>query len=102
MAEAYLAAYFNRPDHEIVNHYTYVLAGDGDLEEGVASESASLAGHLALHKLIVLYDDNHVQLSTPTNVTFTEDVLKRFEAYGWHTSRVADGNDLGRDQRRVG
>ncbi len=94
MAEAYLGAYFNRPDHEIVNHYTYVLASDGDLQEGVASEAASLAGHLALRKLIVLYDDNHIQLSTPTNVTFTEDVLKRFDAYGWHTQRVEEGNDL--------
>lgn len=94
MAEAYLAAYFNRPDHEIVNHYTYVIASDGDLQEGVASEAASLAGHLALHKLIVLYDDNHIQLSTPTNTTFTENTTLRFEAYGWHTQKISDGNDL--------
>ncbi len=94
MAEAHLAAYFNRPDHAIVDHYTYVLAGDGDLQEGVASEAASLAGHLKLSRLVVLYDDNHVQLSTPTDLTFTEDVLKRFEAYGWRTDRVTDGNDL--------
>jgi len=71
-----------------------VLASDGDLQEGVDSEAASLAGHLALNKLIVLYDDNHIQLSTPTNVTFTEDVLKRFDAYGWHTARVEQGNDV--------
>ncbi len=94
MAEAYLGAYFNRPDHQIVNHYTYVIVGDGDLQEGVASEAASLAGHLALQKLIVLYDDNHVQLSTPTNMTFTEDVIKRFDAYGWHTLKVENGNDI--------
>jgi len=94
IAEAYLAAHFNRPDHQIVDHYTYVLASDGDLQEGVDSEAASLAGHLALNKLIVLYDDNHIQLSTPTNVTFTEDVLKRFDAYGWHTARVEQGNDV--------
>ena len=94
IAEAYLAAHFNRTDHQIVDHYTYVLASDGDLQEGVDSEAASLAGHLALNKLIVLYDDNHIQLSTPTNVTFTEDVLKRFDAYGWHTARVEQGNDV--------
>ncbi|PJF42137.1 MAG: transketolase [Candidatus Thermofonsia Clade 1 bacterium] len=93
IAEAFLAATFNRPNYPIVDHYTYVLASDGDLMEGVASEAASLAGHLKLGKLIVLYDDNKVMLSNKTEVAFTEDVLLRFEAYGWHTQRVADGND---------
>ncbi len=94
MAEAYLAARYNRPGHKIIDHTTYVLASDGDLMEGVTAESASLAGHLRLGKLIVLYDDNHVTLSAATDLTFTEDVKKRFAAYGWHTQSVADGNDL--------
>ena len=94
IAEAFLAAYFNRPGYELVNHYTYVLASDGDLMEGIASEAASLAGHLKLHKLIVLYDDNNVSLSGMTSVTFTEDVKLRFQAYGWHTAQVEDGNDV--------
>jgi transketolase len=94
MAEAFLAATFNRPNYPIVDHYTYVLASDGDLMEGVASEAASLAGHLKLGKLIVLYDDNKVTLSAPADVSFTEDVRKRFEAYGWHTLYVKDGNNL--------
>ena len=94
MAEAYLGAHFNQPDHTIVDHYTYVIASDGDLMEGVASEAASLAGHLKLHKLVVLYDDNQVSLSTKTDVTFTEDVAERFRAYGWNTLKVADGNDV--------
>ena len=87
IAEAHLAATFNR-DERICDHYTYCLAGDGDMMEGVASEAASLAGHLRLGKLIVFYDDNYVSLAGPTNVTFDEDVCKRFEAYGWHTLRV--------------
>ena len=95
MAEAHLAAVFNRPGHRIIDHYTYVLASDGDLMEGVCAEACSLAGHLKLGKLIVLFDDNGVSLAGTTNLTFTEDVLKRFEAYGWHTQRVEDGNDLG-------
>jgi len=94
IGETYLGAHFNRPDHALVDHYTYVIASDGDLMEGVASEAASLAGHLKLHKLIVLYDDNQMSLSTATNVTFTEDVAERFRAYGWNTLRVADGNDV--------
>jgi len=94
MAEAFLAARFNRPQNKIIDHTTYVLASDGDLMEGVAAESASLAGHLRLGKLIVLYDDNHVTLSAATDLTFTEDVKKRFTAYGWHTQSVEDGNDL--------
>jgi len=94
IAESYLAARYNRPGHEIVNHYTYVLVGDGDLMEGVSSEAASLAGHLKLGKLICLYDDNHITLSASTHITFTEDRASRFEAYGWHTQTVENGNDL--------
>ena len=94
IAEAHLAALFNRPGHEVIDHYTYVLASDGDLMEGVAAEACSLAGHLGLGKLIVLYDDNRVSLAGTTNLTFTEDVGKRFSAYGWQVLRVEDGNDL--------
>jgi len=94
VAEAHLAARFNRPGHTIIDHFTYVIAGDGDLMEGVSSEACSLAGHLALGKLIVLYDDNKITLAGSTSITFTEDVGKRFEAYGWHVQHVADGNDL--------
>jgi transketolase len=94
IAERRLAAEFNRPEHAIVDHHTYVIASDGDMQEGIASEAASLAGHLRLDKLIVLYDDNHIQLDGPTAMAFSEDVPKRFEAYGWHTQRVEDGNDI--------
>ena len=94
IAEAHLAAVFNRPGHKVIDHYTYVLASDGDLMEGVCAEACSLAGHLRLGKLIVLFDDNRISLAGTTNLTFTEDVLARFEAYGWHTQRVEDGNDL--------
>ena len=93
IAERRLAAEFNRPGHEIVDHRTFVIASDGDLQEGIASEAASLAGHLELGRLVVLYDDNHIQLDGPTDMAWSEDVLGRFEAYGWHTSRVGDGND---------
>jgi transketolase len=94
IAQDYLAARYNRPGHQIVDHYTYVLVGDGDLMEGVSSEAASLAGHLKLGKLICLYDDNHITLSASTHITFTEDRARRFEAYGWHTQTVENGNDL--------
>ena len=94
IAERRLGAEFNRPDHTIVDHWTYVIASDGDLQEGISSEAASLAGHLRLAKLVVLYDDNHVQLDGPTSMAWSEDVPKRFEAYGWHAQRVDDGNDL--------
>ena len=94
IAERRLAAEFNRPGHTIVDHRTYVIASDGDMQEGIASEAASLAGHLRLGKLIVLYDDNHIQLDGPTSMAWSEDVPTRFEAYGWHTQRVADGNDI--------
>lgn len=93
IAEAYLAARFNRPDFNIIDHYTYSIVSDGDIMEGVAAEAASLAGHLKLGKLIYLYDSNHITLSAATQLTFTEDYLKRFQAYGWHTDSVSDGND---------
>jgi len=93
IAEAWLAARYNRPGHKIVDHYTYAICGDGDLMEGVSYEAASLAGHLQLGKLIYLYDQNHISLAGATNLDFTEDVTKRFEASGWHTRSVADGND---------
>jgi transketolase len=94
MAEAHLAARYNRPGFNVFDHRTYVLASDGDMMEGVASEASSLAGHYRLGKLVVLYDDNHVTLSGSTPITFTEDVARRYEAYGWHVQRVEDGNDL--------
>jgi transketolase len=94
LSEAHLAARYNRPGHTIVDHFTYVIASDGDLMEGVVAEASSLAGHLGLGKLIVLFDDNHISLAGSTNLTFTEDVGKRFEAYGWHVQHVPDGNDL--------
>ena len=93
IAERRLAGEFNRPGHEIVDHRTYVIASDGDLQEGIASEAASLAGHLRLGKLVVLYDDNHIQLDGPTSMAWSEDVPARFDAYGWHSQRVEDGND---------
>ena len=92
MAEAHLAARFNKPDFPIIDHYTYVILGDGCNMEGVASEACSLAGHLGLGKLIALYDDNHISIDGSTDLAFTEDVGKRFEAYGWHVQVVEDGN----------
>jgi transketolase len=94
MAEQHLAAVYNRPGFEVVDHHTYALLGDGDLMEGVSHEAASLAGTLALGKLIFLYDDNLISLDGPTSLSYTEDALKRFEAYHWHVQRVEDGNDL--------
>ncbi|MFZ0274703.1 MAG: transketolase [Acidobacteriaceae bacterium] len=94
MAERHLAAVYNRPGFEVVDHYTYGLCGDGDLMEGVSHEAASLAGTLGLGKLIYLYDDNLISLDGPTELSFTEDRLKRFEAYHWHVQIVEDGNDL--------
>ncbi|MCL2573674.1 MAG: transketolase [Defluviitaleaceae bacterium] len=93
-AENYLAATFNRPSFPIVDHYTYVLCGDGCLQEGVASEAASLAGTMKLGKLILLYDSNNITIEGDTAISFTEDVLGRHEAYGWHVQKVADGNDV--------
>jgi transketolase len=94
IAERHLAARFNRPGHEIINHYTYGIVSDGDLMEGISHEAASLAGHLQLGKLIYLYDDNHISIEGKTDIAFTENRLKRFEAYGWHVQQVEDGNDL--------
>jgi transketolase len=94
MGAAHLAAKFNRKDFPLIDHYVYAIVSDGDLMEGVAAEAASLAGHLKLGKLIYLYDDNHVTIEGFTDLAFSEDVPKRFEAYGWHTSIVEDGNDL--------
>jgi len=94
MAEAHLAARYNRPGFEIVNHFTYAIVSDGDLMEGVAAEAASLAGHLKLGKLIYLYDNNRISLAGAADLSFTEDCAKRFEAYGWHTLSVENGNDL--------
>lgn len=93
LAERMLAARFNQPEYPVVDHYTYVLASDGDLMEGVSHEAASLAGHLGLDRLIVLYDDNSITIDGTTDLAFSEDVLKRFEAYQWHTQRV-DGHDM--------
>ena len=94
LAESHLAAKFNTPEFKVVDHYTYVLCGDGCLQEGVASEAASLAGTMGLSKLVVLYDSNHITIEGDTATAFAEDVLKRFDAYGWHTQEVADGNDV--------
>ncbi|MEO7493405.1 MAG: transketolase [Massilia sp.] len=94
IAEAHLAARFNRDGHTMIDHYTYGLVSDGDLMEGVAAEAASLAGHLQLGKLIYLYDDNHVTLSAGTDITFSDNCAERFDSYGWHTLMVDDGNDL--------
>ena len=93
ISERHLAARFNRPGHALVDHFTYAIVSDGDLMEGVASEAASLAGHLKLGKLIYLYDDNKITIEGKTDLAFSEDVSQRFEAYGWHVQEV-DGNDL--------
>ncbi|MCU0567045.1 MAG: transketolase [Oculatellaceae cyanobacterium Prado106] len=92
LAEAHLAAKFNKPDSTLVDHYTYVILGDGCNMEGVSGEACSIAGHWGLGKLIALYDDNHISIDGSTDVAFTEDVSKRFESYGWHVLHVEDGN----------
>ncbi len=94
MAERHLAARFNRPGYDIVDHYTYMICGDGDMMEGISSEAASLAGHLGLGKLICIYDDNRISIEGPTSITFSEDVALRFKAYHWHVVSVDDGNDV--------
>ncbi|GJJ73948.1 transketolase [Entomortierella parvispora] len=93
IGEAHMGATFNKPGFELFNNYTFMITGDGCLQEGVASEAASLAGHLQLGKLIALYDDNHITIDGDTEVSFTEDVVKRFESYGWHVLVVKDGNN---------
>ena len=100
LAERMLAARFNREGHEIVDHYTYVIASDGDLQEGVASEASSLAGHLGLGRLIVFWDDNHISIEGDTALSFTEDVAARYEAYGWHVQNL--GEDIGAGPHRAG
>ena len=94
IAERRLGFEFNRPGHTVIDHRIYGMCSDGDIQEGIASEAASLAGHLRLGKLIFLYDDNHIQLDGPTDWAMTEDVPARFDAYGWHTQRISDGNDI--------
>jgi transketolase len=101
MGAAHLAAKFNREGFPVLDHFVYSIVSDGDLMEGVASEAASLAGHLKLGKLIYLYDDNRVTIEGFTSLAFTEDVPKRFESYGWHTATVEDGNDLGAIERAI-
>jgi len=101
MAEAHLAQCFNRQDNEIINHYTYVMCGDGDLMEGVAFEAASLAGHLGLGRLICLYDDNSITIEGKTDIAFTEDVQARFESLSWHVVTVEDGNDTDALQKAI-
>jgi transketolase len=99
LAEHMLAARLNEDGHEIVNHNTFTIASDGDIQEGVASEASSLAGHLGLGKLIVFYDDNRIQLASPTSATFSEDVAKRYDAYGWHVENVGEDMSLDRLER---
>jgi transketolase len=94
IAEAHLSAVFNKPNHKVVNHYIYGIVTDGDLMEGLSSEAASLAGHLGLGKIILLYDDNRISIDGSTDLTFTEDRAARFEAFGWHVRKVDDGNDI--------
>ncbi|MEM8600345.1 MAG: transketolase, partial [Bacteroidota bacterium] len=94
LAEKHLAATFNTADHTIVDHFTYVIASDGDLMEGVSNEASSLAGHLGLGKLVVLYDDNEVTIDGHTDLSFSEDVPGRYEALGWHVIRDIDGHDI--------
>src|SRR5438045_3895816 len=94
IAEAQLAALFNRPGHSIIDHYTYFLASDGDLMEGISHEAGSLGGHLKLGKLIGFYDDNHITIDGSTDLAFSDDTAKRIESYGWHVLHIADVNDL--------
>ncbi|MGA3246328.1 MAG: transketolase [Bacteroidota bacterium] len=101
IAEKYLSARYNRPNFEVVKYRIYGIVGDGDLMEGVSSEAASLAGHLRLGNLIYLYDDNHISIDGNTKLAFTEDVAKRFEAYGWHVQVLEDGNDLDAIQNAI-
>jgi transketolase len=101
MAECHLAVRFNRDGCDMVDHHTYVMCGDGDLMEGLASEAASLAGHLGLGKLVAIYDDNKITIEGGTDIAFTEDVETRFKAYNWHVQRIDDGNDLEAIQRAI-
>jgi transketolase len=94
IAQRRLATEFNRPGHSLIDHFVYAICSDGDLQEGIAAEAASLAGHLKLGRLVYLYDDNHIQLDGPTAMAFSDKTLERFDSYGWHTARVEDGNDV--------
>lgn len=94
IASRRLAAEFNRTGHDLIDHFVYAIVSDGDIQEGITAEAASLAGHHKLGNLVYLYDDNHIQLDGPTATDFSEDVLGRFDAYGWHTQRIEDGNDV--------
>jgi transketolase len=94
IAQRRLAAEFNRPGHNLIDHFVYVICSDGDLQEGITAEAASLAGHQKLGKLVYLYDDNHIQLDGPTAMAFSDRTLERFDSYGWHTAQVEDGNDV--------
>jgi len=94
LAERHLASVYNRPGFDIVDHFTYIMCGDGDLMEGITSEAASFAGHMGLSRLICIYDDNGITIEGKTDITFTEDVAMRFKAYNWHVQEVSDGNDL--------
>ncbi|MBN1282944.1 MAG: transketolase [Proteobacteria bacterium] len=102
MAERFMAARYNRPGLNVIDHHTCSIISDGDLMEGVSSEAASIAGHLKLGKLIYLYDDNHISIEGSTDLAFSEDVLRRFDACGWHTERVKDGNDLAAIAKAIG
>ena len=101
MAEAHTAAVYNRENFPIIDHYTYVICGDGDLMEGISGEAASLAGHLKLNKLVVLYDSNDISLDGDLNLAFSENVAQRFKGYGWNYVRVEDGNDLQEINRAI-
>jgi transketolase len=101
IAQRRLAAEFNRPGHTLIDHFVYAICSDGDLQEGIAAEAASLAGHLKLGRLVYLYDDNHIQLDGPTDLAFSDRTLERFDAYGWHTARVEDGNDVAAIQAAI-
>ncbi|MDA8133444.1 MAG: transketolase [Desulfobacteraceae bacterium] len=101
MAERHLAARFNKPDQALIDHYTYVMCGDGDLMEGVALESVSLAGHLGLGRLILMYDDNGITIEGKTDIAFTENVRAKFESQNWHVVTVQDGNDMGEIQKAL-
>lgn len=101
IAERFLGNCFNSPEFPIIDHYTYTIVSDGDLMEGISSEAASLAGYLRLGKLIYLYDDNHISIEGDTDISFTEDVRRRFEAYGWQVIQVLDGNDLDRIEKAI-
>src|SRR5262245_57688893 len=94
VAEAHLAAEFNRPEHQIIDHHTYFIASDGDLMEGISHEASSFAGHYKFGKLIGFYDDNHITIDGPTELAYSDDAGERFRAYGWHVQHVADVNDL--------